>query len=358
MWRGQIWFSTAMLMAIGFLVDLPHRRPHRHLPRQPAARLLHPRHVLRRRPLPLGGHGAGLRRHGAASTTGAPRSPATCSNERIGKAQFWFLFIGTNVFTLPQYLLGLDGMPRRIAVYPHDPQWQKLNDWSSAGAALIGISHAAVRGQRRLQLEEVPGRRQPVGRPDPRVVHHLAAAAPQLLPAAPDPLRAADVGLQPPRRTAPSRTASTTRAALHEVPRPVRIEAKLLLGLGLFFGVMCAVYWNWSLENAGGVMMFAGMLLGFLPGGYYYWWSRRMRAAPRGRPAGDAGLGRRRRRRVPRHARSGRSRWAWARSSACWHSSSGSGSWCPASASSSGRSSARPPRGVAAASTSPRPPRA
>jgi len=57
----------------------------------------------------------------------------------------------------------------------------------------------------------------------------------------------------------------------------MKVEAKVLLGLGLFFGLMCAVYWNWSLENAGGVMMFAGMLLCFLPGSYYYWWSRRMK---------------------------------------------------------------------------------
>lgn len=64
----------------------------------------------------------------------------------------------------------------------------------------------------------------------------------------------------------------------------MRAEAKLLLGLGLFFGVMCAVYWNWSLENAGGVMMFAGMLLGFLPGSYYYWWSRRMKPRPEDDP--------------------------------------------------------------------------
>ena len=64
----------------------------------------------------------------------------------------------------------------------------------------------------------------------------------------------------------------------------MKVEARLLLGLGLFFGIMCAVYWNWSLENAGGVMMFAGMLLGFLPGGYYYWWSRRMKARPEDNP--------------------------------------------------------------------------
>lgn len=60
----------------------------------------------------------------------------------------------------------------------------------------------------------------------------------------------------------------------------MKVEAKILLGLGLFFGIMCAVYWRWSIEDAGGVMMFAGMLLCFLPGSYYLWWSRRMKARP------------------------------------------------------------------------------
>jgi hypothetical protein len=48
------------------------------------------------------------------------------------------------------------------------------------------------------------------------------------------------------------------------------------------------------LENAGGVMMFAGMLLCFLPGSYYYWWSRHMKARPEDDPnatqAGGAGV--------------------------------------------------------------------
>jgi hypothetical protein len=64
----------------------------------------------------------------------------------------------------------------------------------------------------------------------------------------------------------------------------MKVEAKMLLSLGLFFGIMCAVYWNWSLENAGGVMMLAGMLLCFLPGSYYYWWSRRMKERPEDNP--------------------------------------------------------------------------
>ena len=71
----------------------------------------------------------------------------------------------------------------------------------------------------------------------------------------------------------------------------MRIEAKLLLFLGLFFGAMCAVYWTWSLENAGGVMMCAGMLLCFLPGSYYYYWSRRMKTRPEDDPNATTEVG-------------------------------------------------------------------
>jgi len=31
-------------------------------------------------------------------------------------------------------------MPRRIAMYPHSPQWKTLNDLSTFGAILVGIS--------------------------------------------------------------------------------------------------------------------------------------------------------------------------------------------------------------------------
>ena len=64
----------------------------------------------------------------------------------------------------------------------------------------------------------------------------------------------------------------------------MKVEARVLLSLGLFFGLMVAVYWFWGHENAGSVMMFAGMLLCFVPGGYYYWWSRRMKPRPEDNP--------------------------------------------------------------------------
>jgi hypothetical protein len=56
----------------------------------------------------------------------------------------------------------------------------------------------------------------------------------------------------------------------------VKVEAKLLLGLGLCFALMGVVYWFWGHENAGSIMLVASGGLGFLPGSYYLWWSNRM----------------------------------------------------------------------------------
>ncbi len=56
----------------------------------------------------------------------------------------------------------------------------------------------------------------------------------------------------------------------------MRIEALFLLFLGAFFGVVGLVYWFWSYEDGGGVMLLGATLLGFLPGSYYFFWHRRM----------------------------------------------------------------------------------
>jgi ABC-type antimicrobial peptide transport system permease subunit len=56
----------------------------------------------------------------------------------------------------------------------------------------------------------------------------------------------------------------------------MRIEALFLLFLGAFFGLVGLVYWFWSYEDGGGVMLLGATLLGFLPGSYYYFWHRRM----------------------------------------------------------------------------------
>ena len=103
-------------------------------------------------------------------------------NEKIGKWQFWLIFIGTQVFTFPMYLLGLDGMPRRMAVYPNDPSVADAEPVGVRGRAASSASDPPLRGQRHLRWKKpIPAGDNPWDAPDPRVVHHLAAAAPQLL---------------------------------------------------------------------------------------------------------------------------------------------------------------------------------
>ena len=61
-------------------------------------------------------------------------------NETLGKLHFWVLFIGFWGMTMPQYVLGLEGMPRRVATYPPDLGWQGLNIAASIGGWVIGLS--------------------------------------------------------------------------------------------------------------------------------------------------------------------------------------------------------------------------
>jgi hypothetical protein len=56
----------------------------------------------------------------------------------------------------------------------------------------------------------------------------------------------------------------------------MRVEAIILLFLGVFFGIVGLVYWFWSYEDAGSVMLVGTSALGFLPGAYYFFWHRRM----------------------------------------------------------------------------------
>jgi hypothetical protein len=56
----------------------------------------------------------------------------------------------------------------------------------------------------------------------------------------------------------------------------MKVEAIILLFLGVFFGLVGLVYWFWSYEQAGTAMLVGTCTLGFLPGSYYFYWHRRM----------------------------------------------------------------------------------
>ncbi len=61
-------------------------------------------------------------------------------NERLGKLQFFTLYIGFHVTYFPMHILGIWGMPRRIFDYAPDRGWTDLNRLSTAGGILMGIS--------------------------------------------------------------------------------------------------------------------------------------------------------------------------------------------------------------------------
>jgi cytochrome c oxidase subunit I len=65
-------------------------------------------------------------------------------NEKLGHLHFWGLFIGFWLMTIPQYIVGLEGMPRRVATYPSDLGWQSYNIAASIGGWLIGLSFVAM----------------------------------------------------------------------------------------------------------------------------------------------------------------------------------------------------------------------
>ena len=60
-------------------------------------------------------------------------------NETLNKWCFWLFMIGFNVCFLPQFVLGLDGMPRRLYTYMPEDGWWLLNVISTIGALLMAL---------------------------------------------------------------------------------------------------------------------------------------------------------------------------------------------------------------------------
>ncbi len=69
-----------------------------------------------------------------------PKWTGRMLDERLGKIQFWFLFIGFQVTFLVQHWLGVQGMPRRYGDYLESDNFTTLNQVSTVGAVLLTIS--------------------------------------------------------------------------------------------------------------------------------------------------------------------------------------------------------------------------
>ncbi len=69
-----------------------------------------------------------------------PKMTGRMLNERLGKLHFWLLFIGFHTTFLVQHWLGVEGMPRRYATYGANEGFTTLQQVSSVGAFILGLS--------------------------------------------------------------------------------------------------------------------------------------------------------------------------------------------------------------------------
>ena len=69
-----------------------------------------------------------------------PKMAGRFLSKKLGLWHFWTMFVGFNLTFFPMHILGLKGMPRRIASYPADKGWGTLNGIATLGSFLIAIS--------------------------------------------------------------------------------------------------------------------------------------------------------------------------------------------------------------------------
>jgi cytochrome c oxidase subunit 1 len=69
-----------------------------------------------------------------------PKVTGRLLGERLGRLHLLLFVVGTNLTFAPQFILGEEGMTRRIADYPADAGWTGLNLLSTVGAYLVAAS--------------------------------------------------------------------------------------------------------------------------------------------------------------------------------------------------------------------------
>jgi cytochrome c oxidase subunit I len=144
MWRGQIHLSAAMLFCIGFLFAflmggvtgvMLASPPIDFFTHDTYFVVAHFHQVL---------FGTAVFAGFAGLYYWYPKFYGRMLRENLGKWHFWLMFIGFWVTFIPQYTLGMLGMPRRVATYPANLGWESWNIMSTVGAFVIGVSFAIL----------------------------------------------------------------------------------------------------------------------------------------------------------------------------------------------------------------------
>ncbi|CAI8035852.1 Cytochrome c oxidase subunit 1 [Geodia barretti] len=164
MWGGSIRFSTAMLFAISFIAMFTigglSGVMHASVPTDAQQQdtyfvVAHFHYVL---------FGGAIMAIFGGIYFWWPKATGYMLSEKLGKINFYIMFIGFNLQFAPQHWLGLDGMPRRIFTYAENMGWENTNMIASAGRLPDGVLRPPVHHQRLLQRQETSARRRrPVG---------------------------------------------------------------------------------------------------------------------------------------------------------------------------------------------------
>jgi cytochrome c oxidase subunit 1 len=139
MFRGQLTFSTPLIFAIGFLTmfliggingAFSAAVPIDFALQDTYWVVAHLHYVL------FGGSVFGMF---AGIYYWFPKMTGRMLDEGLGKVHFVLMFIGFNLTFFPMHMLGIQGMPRRIADYA-DPTWNGWNLLATIGGFVIAIS--------------------------------------------------------------------------------------------------------------------------------------------------------------------------------------------------------------------------
>jgi cytochrome c oxidase subunit I len=144
MWHGQLVFTTPMLFSIGFLVAflmggvtgiMLASPPIDFFTHDTYFVVAHFHQVL---------VGTAVFAGFAGFYYWYPKMFGRMLDDTLGKWHFWLLFVGFWVTFMPQYVVGLLGMPRRVASYPSNLGWESYNVISTIGAFIIAASFAIM----------------------------------------------------------------------------------------------------------------------------------------------------------------------------------------------------------------------
>jgi cytochrome c oxidase subunit 1 len=140
LWRGKLSFSTPLIFAIGFLtMFLIGGINGAFSAAVPVDFALHDTYfvVAHLHYVLFGGSVFGVF---AGLYYWFPKMTGRMLDETLGKIHFVLMFVGFNLTFFPMHMLGLQGMPRRIADYASDAGWNDWNLLASIGGFIIAAS--------------------------------------------------------------------------------------------------------------------------------------------------------------------------------------------------------------------------